>query len=74
MAKYMVQTMRHAVVSRTYYRKQSAHPSHEESGQFTTDAKQAFADTFVIVNQNDIEVGKYMSSQGAPTNPNAIEI
>ena len=74
MAKYMVQTMRagtHQPV--TYYRKQSHHPKHGESGRFSTDAKNAYAAS-VNVNVTDVEVGSYKSGQGVPSDPGAVQI
>ncbi|TDC88559.1 hypothetical protein [Actinomadura sp. 7K507] len=74
MAKYMVQTMRagtHQPV--TYYRKQSHHPSHGESTNFTKDAKNAYA-ARVNVNVDTVEAGKYQSDQGVPSDPGAVKI
>ncbi|MDM0053022.1 hypothetical protein [Variovorax sp. J22R115] len=68
MALYMVQKMSSGVLPAiTYYRKQSGpHPSHEESGAFTTDATNAYANTNTIAVAL-VEAGTYKSGQGVPT-------
>ena len=57
----------------TYYRKQSAHPSHEESGAFTAAAKSNYA-TFNNISKNTVDEGTYKSSQGIPTGGKTYEI
>ncbi|WP_211371874.1 hypothetical protein [Marilutibacter maris] len=57
-----------------YYRKQSQpHVSHTESGKFTTDAVKTYAETYDVP-VDDVEKGKYMSSQGKPKSSTAVEI
>lgn len=75
MANYMTQSMSSGILKKiTYYRKQTnSHPSHEESGQFTADAKSDYATTNGI-NEDDVEVGTYRSNQGVPGGPNTEEI
>lgn len=72
--KYMVQKMSSGTLKAvTYYRKQSAHPSHKESGAFTAAAKAAYAAKSKIA-ARDVETGAFRSSQGAPTGTGAVEI
>lgn len=72
MAKYMTQPMSFGSVAKiTYYRKQSAHPSHRESGQFTTDAKAAYAH-HAGVSAALVEEGTYRSNQGVPADGEEI--
>lgn len=74
MAKYMTQPMSYAALQKiTYYRKQSAHPSHNESGIFTQDATNAYA-TANGINASQVEVGVYKSNQGVPVGGNVQEI
>ena len=66
MAKYMTQKMSFGnLTAITYYRKQSAHPTHAESSLFTTDATAAYAAENNIP-EDDIELGTYKSGQGVP--------
>ena len=74
MAKYMTQKMSSGVLAAiTYYRKQSAHPSHDESGTFTTDATNAYATTSGI-QASQVELGTYKSGQGVPSGGTTQEI
>lgn len=75
MPKYMTQTMSEgAHPSVLYYRKQSQpHVSHAESGQFTRDAVDDYARTYDVP-ADQVEKGKYMSSQGRPRSDDAVEI
>lgn len=74
MAKYMTQPMSSGKLKKiTYYRKQSAHPSHTESGKFTSDAKAAYAKKNDI-SESAVEVGTYKSNQGVPTSGAVQEI
>ena len=74
MAKYMVQKMSSGIKkATTYYRKQSAHPSHDESGNFTRDAKSAYA-TKHNISEAQVEVGSYASNQGVPAGGDTEEI
>ncbi|MDO8179723.1 MAG: hypothetical protein Q7U12_16005 [Undibacterium sp.] len=74
MAKYMTQKMSSGVLqATTYYRKQSSHPSHAESGAFTIAAKTSYAATHGIAAAN-VEVGTYKSDQGVPAGGNTQEI
>lgn len=74
MALYMVQKMSSGTLKAiTYYRKQSAHPSHSESGKFTTDAKKAYAKARGV-KESDVEVGTYKSGQGVPSGGETDEI
>ncbi|ADO49307.1 hypothetical protein [[Enterobacter] lignolyticus] len=67
MALYMTQKMSsglHAAI--TYYRKQqNEHPSHAESGAFTSAAVSHYATTNNI-DESDVESGKYQKCQGVP--------
>lgn len=75
MAKYMTQAMSSGTFpKKTYYRKQSsAHPSHAESGAFTTDAKNQYVADYGV-NLDTVELGTYRSNQGVPTEANTREI
>lgn len=74
MALYMTQKMSSGILQvTTYYRKSSAHPSHEESSKFTRDAKQAYADLHGI-EVASVEAGTYKSGQGVPIGGNTEEI
>ena len=74
MATYMTQPMQSGTKGKiTYYRKQSAHPSHTESSQFTTDAKAAYARAKGVA-VSDVEEGTYRSGQGVPTGGECEEI
>lgn len=74
MAKYMVQKMSSGKLpATTYYRKQSAHPSHEETGAFTAAAITAYA-TAHGISEDEVEKGKYFSNQGEPADADAEEI
>ncbi|MCF7222273.1 hypothetical protein [Marilutibacter chinensis] len=75
MALYMTQTMSEGVhPSVLYYRKQTQpHVSHEESGRFTQDAVNDYARTYDVP-ADQVEKGKYMSSQGKPKSNKAVEI
>lgn len=74
MAKYLVQKMSSGSLNPiTYYRKQSAHPSHTETGAFTSAAILAYATTNNIP-VRDVEKGSYSSGQGIPTGGTCIEI
>lgn len=67
MPKYMVQKMSSGTLTPiTYYRKQSNHPNHKESGAFTRAAKFAYA-TARNIDVLDVEVGTYSSGGGVPT-------
>ena len=67
MAKYMTQKASSGTLPAiTYYRKQSAHPSHTESGQFTTDLKTNYANKYNI-KTSAVALGTYKSGQGIPT-------
>lgn len=57
----------------TYYRKQSAHPSHEESGKFTQDAIDDYAQKNNI-QADQVDKGTYRSDQGVPQGGNTCEI
>ncbi|MTD27134.1 hypothetical protein [Erwinia sorbitola] len=66
MAKYMTQPMSAGVHPKiTYYRKQSAHPPHDESEKFTADATSDYATTNGV-NKDQVEQGTYRSNQGVP--------
>ncbi|MBC7859575.1 MAG: hypothetical protein H7Z39_12525 [Burkholderiaceae bacterium] len=70
MADYMTQKMSSGVLAATtYYRKQSAHPSHIESSNFTTAAKTAYANLHAIL-VTQVELGDYKSNQGVPKSGN----
>jgi hypothetical protein len=56
-----------------YFRKQSAHPSHAESGDFTRSAKADYA-TRNNIAEDDVETGTYRSGQGRPKDDEAVEI
>ncbi len=75
MPKYMVQKMEsgtHTPI--TYYRKQrNPHPSHGESGAFTTAAKNAYA-AAVGVLVSAVVAGTYRSGQGVPQGGQTEEI
>jgi hypothetical protein len=74
MAKYMTQKMSSGVLTATtYYRIQSAHPSHGESGAFTTAATLAYK-TLHNIPLKDVEVGTYKSNQGVPAGGNTQSI
>jgi hypothetical protein len=75
MPVYMLQSMSSGVLQSTqYYRKQSSnHVSHQESTDFTTDAKNAYANTNGIA-VAAVQEGTYRSGQGVPKNPNAVLI
>ncbi|MCE2027185.1 hypothetical protein [Sessilibacter corallicola] len=75
MANYMTQSMDSPKTEKiTYYRKQSQpHPSHEESSQFTRDAKKNYAE-FNHIPEADVEEGSYRSGQGIPTGGKTYEI
>lgn len=74
MALYMTQSMSSSnTIKITYYRKQSAHPSHEESGAFTAAAKSNYA-KFNNISEGDVKEGIYRSSQGVPTSGKTYEI
>jgi len=75
MPNYMTQTMRSGTLQAiTYYRRaRIQHPSHEESRQFTNDARTNYANTNHI-NFNDVERGTYRSAQGVPGGGNTQEI
>jgi hypothetical protein len=68
MALYMTQKMSdQAQPAVTYYRKQANdHPSHAESGAFTTAAATAYATANRILFRQ-VELGTYKSNQGVPT-------
>jgi hypothetical protein len=67
MALYMTQKMSSGVLPAiNYYRKQSAHPSHGESGAFTTAAQNDYAATRNVLVATVIPA-KYFSNQGIPT-------
>lgn len=67
MAKYMTQIMRSGTQTQiTYYKKQSAHPSHTETGAFTQAAITAYAAARNVLPAN-VEKGKFQSDQGVPT-------
>jgi len=72
-AKYMTQAMSFGLIAKvTYYRKQSSgHPTHTESGQFTTDAKDAYAQLHGIAAAL-VELGTYRSNQGVPSDGEEI--
>jgi hypothetical protein len=70
MAKYMTQKMSSGVLpATTYYRQQSNHPHHDESGAFTTAATLAYA-TLHRITSDLVELGGYKSSQGVPAGGN----
>ncbi len=74
MAKYMTQSMSSANTETiTYYRQQSAHPSHAESGQFTADAIANYA-AFNHIEESAVVKGTYRSDQGVPTGGKTYEI
>jgi hypothetical protein len=74
MAKYMTQKMSSGTkTATTYYRQQSAHPSHDETGRFTTDAKANYATTHGVT-VDKVEVGTFKSNQGVPTGGTTVEI
>ncbi|MES2162569.1 MAG: hypothetical protein V4476_15525 [Pseudomonadota bacterium] len=74
MAKYMTQKMSSGVLPATiYYRVQSAHPSHGESGAFTNAATSDYATVHHIA-VAEVEPGTYQSNQGVPTGGNTKEI
>ncbi len=74
MAKYMTQKMSSgALAATTYYRVQSAHPSHDESSAFTFAAKADYAAAHNIA-VAAVEVGAYKSNQGIPAGGNTEEI
>ena len=74
MATYMTQKMSSGILAATtYYRAQSAHPSHGESGAFTTAATTDYAGAHNIP-VAQVEVGAYRSNQGIPTGGNTKEI
>ena len=56
-----------------YYRKSSAHPSHDECSKFTKDAKNDYATTWSVTVAN-VEEGAYKSGQGVPTAGETEEI
>lgn len=75
MPHYMVQSMSSGALSTiVYYRRQSsAHVTHAESGGFTQDAINNYAQRqHIAINQ--VVEGRYRSGQGRPNNPNAEEI
>ncbi len=66
MAKYLVQAMSSGVKKKiTYYRAQSAHPSHVETGAFTQAAILSYASTAGVA-QAAVEKGAFQSNQGVP--------
>ena len=74
MAKYMTQKMSSGVLqATTYYRAQSAHPSHDESSAFTFAATANYAAAHGIATAA-VEVGTYKSNQGVPAGGNTQEI
>ncbi|HBS42035.1 MAG TPA: hypothetical protein DEA26_05095 [Oceanospirillales bacterium] len=75
MAKYMTQSMSSGILTKiTYYRKQSgSHPSHAESGRFTQDAIDDYAQTNGI-DESEVDEGTYRSNQGVPGGMNTKEI
>jgi hypothetical protein len=75
MAKYMTQSMSSGLFTKiTYYRKQSSsHPSHVESGAFTTAAIADYATTNGI-DKSAVDEGTYRSNQGVPSGGNVEEI
>lgn len=75
MAKYMTQSMSSGLFTKvTYYRKQtSSHPSHAESGAFTTDAIAAYA-TRNNIEKSAVDEGTYRSNQGIPSGGTTEEI
>lgn len=75
MADYMTQKMSSGtLIPITYYRKQTQpHPSHEESGAFTSAAKNNYA-TFNNIPESEVEEGAYKSSQGVPTGGKTYKI
>ena len=75
MANYMTQKMSSGTLQAiTYYRKQKQpHPSHDETRAFTQTAKAKYAEIHNI-SSDQVEAGKFKSSQGTPTDPNAQEI
>ena len=67
MALYMTQKMSSGVLKvTTYYRKSSAHPTHQESSNFTANAKQTYANEHKI-EVSIVEEGAYRSEQGIPS-------
>ncbi|WP_380184713.1 hypothetical protein [Kalamiella sp. sgz302252] len=67
MAKYMVQSIQSGTHPKiTYYRAQSAHPSHSESGAFTEAAITHYVAKFGV-DRSTVEKGSYKSDQGVPT-------
>ncbi|MGH1516964.1 hypothetical protein [Chryseobacterium sp. JK1] len=74
MATYMTQTMQSGKNPKiNYYRKSSAHPSHDETGKFTQDAINNYSKKYQVP-ANTIEKGRFQSGQGVPTGPNTQEI
>lgn len=76
MPKYMTQKMEDTngkCIAITYYKKQSDHPSHDESGAFTQAAKRNFA-TFNHISEGKVKVGSYKSGQGVPTGGKTFEL
>jgi len=74
MANYLTQKMRSGTEKAiTYYRKQSAHPSHDETGKFTQDAIKKYAEAKGVA-ESIVEKGKFMSDQGVPTGGETEEI
>jgi hypothetical protein len=70
---YMVQTMSSAALPVIkYYRKQTtSHPSHVETGKFTTDATAAYAATNGIAT-SAVVPGHFFSGQNKPSNATNI--
>lgn len=67
MPNYMTQKMSSGVLKAiTYYKDGGAHPSHEVSSKFTTDAKSDYATTRGVA-VSAVEEGTYKSGQGVPT-------
>lgn len=67
MALYMTQKMSSGILAAvTYYRKQkNEHPSHDESGAFTSAAVRHYAGANNI-EESEVEQGKYQKCQGVP--------
>jgi ADP-ribosylglycohydrolase len=73
-AKYFVQSMSSGRLTKvTYYRKQSAHPTHAESGAFTAAAITAYANNNDI-EESAVEKGPFKSNQGIPAGGTTEEI
>jgi hypothetical protein len=74
MAQYLIQKMSSGTLKPiTYYRKQSAHPSHSETGRFTQEAKKHYAKARGI-QESEVDVGNFKSGQGVPTGGETEEI